>query len=130
MLNHVRKHKENFTDLNSGRKTEKKNEMFDTDINFNFSSLLAFFVVWGLCPRPLSDIKNLKVLNLQCRSMNNKRICTDLAHIVDHRSAFYIFFITRNDVFQLFCREIVHEHQWRYAIVYGHSKNYFQLFLY
>jgi len=24
MLNHVRKHKENFTDLNSGRKTEKK----------------------------------------------------------------------------------------------------------
>jgi hypothetical protein len=49
--------------------------------------------------------------------------------IVDHRSAFYSFFITRNDVFQLFCREIVHEHQWRYAIVYGHSKNYFQLLM-
>jgi hypothetical protein len=55
MLNHVRKHKENFTDLNSGRKTEK-NEMFDTDINFNLSSLF-FFVVWRLCPRPPSDIK-------------------------------------------------------------------------
>ena len=54
--------------------------MFDTDINFNLSSLLAFFVVWGLCPRPPFDIKNLKVLNLQCRSMNNKRIFTDLAH--------------------------------------------------
>ena len=58
MLNHVRKHKDNFTDLNSGRKTEK-NEMFDTDINFNLSSLLGFCVVWGLCPRPPSDIKYL-----------------------------------------------------------------------
>jgi hypothetical protein len=91
MLNHVRKHKDNFTDLNSGRKTEKKNEMFDTDINFNFSSLLAFFFVWGLCPRPLSDIKNLKVLNLQCRSMNNKRICTDLAHRQSVMTSFNYF---------------------------------------
>ena len=47
MLNHVRKHKDNFTDLNSGRKTEKKNEMFDTDINFNLSSLLGFFCRLG-----------------------------------------------------------------------------------
>jgi hypothetical protein len=38
---------------------QKKNEMFDTDINFNLSSLLGFCVVWGLCPRPPSDIKYL-----------------------------------------------------------------------
>ena len=49
--------------------------------------------------------------------------------IVDHRSAFSSFFITWYDVFQLFCREIVHKHQRRYAIVYGHSKNYFQLLM-
>jgi hypothetical protein len=66
--------------ISTVKERQKKNEMFDTDINFNLSSLLAFFVVWGLCPRPPFDIKNLKVLNLQCRSMNNKRIFTDLAH--------------------------------------------------
>ena len=59
MLNHVRKHKENFTDLNSGRKTEKKMKCLTQTLTLTFHRYWLFFVVWGLCPRPPSDIKYL-----------------------------------------------------------------------
>ena len=60
MLNHVRKHKENFTDLNSERKTEKKMKCLTQTLTLTFHRYWLLLSSGGFVLDPLLISKTLK----------------------------------------------------------------------